>query len=174
MKGKTMQRRHEPVTEPPPRPLADADGPMASYDWSRFGRHRLRTSTAVLIDHPLDPAGWAATVWADPTQPGGWTRLCWEPAPTAGGWALPNRLALGDVVEFGTHARPVARWYGIVDAYEPGGWLTLQGPYPHPDAAARDAARLLAAERYLPPLNADPDNGAATPCTRRRQHRRRP
>jgi hypothetical protein len=163
MKGTTMRRPHEPVTDPP-----------ASYDWTRFGRHRLRTPAAVVIDHPLDQAGWAATVLADPTQPGGWSRLCWERTPIAVGWALPTRLALGDVVEFGTHARPSARWYGIVDAYEPGGWLTLQGPYSGPDAAAWDAARLLAAERYLPPLLADPHNGAATPCTRRRQHRRRP
>ncbi len=168
-----MRRHHEPAPDPPPRPPVDTGGPSAGYDWARFGRHRLRAPAAVIIDHPLDPAGWAATVWADPTQPGGWTRLCWEQAPTAGGWALPARLALGDVVEFGTHARPGARWYGIVDAYEPGGWLTLQGPYPHPDAAARDAARLLAAERYLPPLPAGAHHHAATPCTRRRPHRRR-
>ena len=170
-----MRRRHEPVTDPPPRPPADAGGPTASYDWSRFGRHRLRTPAAVVIDHPLDhAAGWAATVWADPTQPGGWTRLCWDPAPTAGGWALPTRLALGDVIEFGTHARPEDRWYGIVDVYDPAGWLTIQGPYSRPEAAARDASRLLAAERYLPPMHAGTHQRAATPCARRRQHRRRP
>ncbi|MFZ6003038.1 MAG: hypothetical protein ACOYXM_03825 [Actinomycetota bacterium] len=168
-----MRRRHEPGTDPSPRPPADDGGPTTGYDWTRFGRHRLRTPAAVVIDHPLDPAGWAATVWADPTEPGGWTRLSWEPTHTVGGWALPPRLALGDLVEFGTHTRPEARWYGIVDSYEPDGWLTLQGPYPLPDAAAQDATRLLAAERYLPPLNADPHHGAATPCTRgRRQHRR--
>jgi hypothetical protein len=172
MEGRTMRRRHD--TDPLPRPPVDQPGPDAGYDWARFGRHRLRTPAAVIIDHPLDPAGWVATVWADPSEPSGWTQLCWEHTPVAGGWALPTRLALGDIVEFGTHARPDARWYGIVDAYEPGGWLTIQGPYSRPDAAAGDAARLLAAERYLPPLQAGTHHHAATPCTRRRQHRHRP
>lgn len=155
-------RRRYPTARPDPPGL---DAPPAGYDWTRFGRHRLRTGAAVLLDHPLGAGGWIATTWADPATPGGWNRLGWQPSP-AGGWELPAQLALGDVIEFGAGA---ARWFGIVDSYEPGGWLTVQGPYPDATGAAVDAERLLAAERYLPSITTPHLARNGQPCTRRRQ-----
>jgi len=148
-------------------PLPDqvAASPTAAYDWTRFGRHRFRTAAGVLLDHPLSPTGWAATVRADPSQPGGWQLAGWSPDP-AGGWHLPALLALGEVIEFGAG---VKRWIGIVDSYDPGGWLTLQGPYPTEGDARAQAERLLAAERYLPAVQPPRPHRQPRPCTRRRQ-----
>ena len=72
--------------------------------------------------------------------------------------AAPDRSSpLGDVIEFGadTPARPV-RWFGIMDSYELDRWATIQGPYPTPTDAWHDAERLLALERFLPPLPTEP------------------
>jgi len=88
-------------------------------------------------------------------------------------------LAAGDVIEFGadTPARPV-RWFGIMDSYEPDRWATIQGPYPSPTDAWDDAQRLLALERFLPPLPTEPLR-STTSCDRtgrerRHRHHRRP
>ena len=135
------------------------------YDWTRFGRHRFRAAAGVLLDHPLNPVGWTATARADLTQPGGWQLAGWSSAP-AGGWHLSALLALGDVIEFGAGAD---RWIGIVDSYDPGGWLTLQGPYPSVADAAAHAERLLAAERYLPAVQPHRPRREPLTCTRRRQ-----
>ena len=148
-----------------PLPEQAAASPAPVYDWTRFGRHRFRTAAGVLLDHPLGPTGWAATARADPSQPGGVQLDGWTPAH-AGGWHLSNRLALGDVTEFGAGA---LRWIGIVDSYDPGGWLTLQGPYPTEVDARADAERLLAAERYRAPVQPQRPHGQPRPCTRRRQ-----
>jgi len=125
-------RRHPTVPD-------DRVGASEGYDWSRFGRHRLRTAAAVLLDHPISPSGWAATVWADSVDPSGWRGFRWEPG-AAGGWELPSRFVLGDVVELGSGS---ARWVGVVDGYEPGGWLTSEGrtttgplPPPTPNASS--------------------------------------
>jgi hypothetical protein len=40
-------------------------------------------------------------------------------------------FAYADVIEFGSDPTGAQRWYGIVERYEPGQWLTLQGPSPH-------------------------------------------
>lgn len=154
-----MRRRHPTVPDPP----VDSSPARAAYDWARFGRHRLRTAATVLLDHPLGPGGWTATTWSDPTQPGGRNWLGWQPSPV-GGWTLPIRLALGDVIEFGNGE---AHWFGIVDSYDPDGWLTLRGPYPNRATAAEDAELLLAAERYLPAVESPPVLRRS--CTRRRQ-----
>ncbi|MGH9228315.1 MAG: hypothetical protein ACRD07_06195 [Acidimicrobiales bacterium] len=103
----------------------------------------------------------------------------WDVDPRTGrGWVLPQRLAAGDVVEFGADgpAGPLC-WYGVLDSYEYDRWLTVQGPYPSPAAAYDDAQRLLALDRFLPALDSKPPH-AAEPgrCTRRdgrRRHRRR-
>lgn len=174
-----MRRRPTPTTTPDPPPTAgvvDPATPASSYDWARFGRHRFRTPGAVVVDKPLPAAraGWMATVWPDAAVPGGWARMLWQPDPAFGrGWLIPDRLALGDVLEFGAY-RPVgdARWYGILDSYEVAAWLTVQGPYPDPAAALVEADRLLAGERYLPPLDTDPRREPARPCAR--HPRRRP
>jgi len=150
-------RRHPTVPD-------DRVGASEGYDWSRFGRHRLRTAAAVLLDHPISPSGWAATVWADSVDPSGWRGFRWEPG-AAGGWELPSRFVLGDVVELGSGS---ARWVGVVDGYEPGGWLTLRGPYDDRTAAAADAERLLAAERFEPV----PEVHAGIDVRRRCRHRR--
>jgi hypothetical protein len=157
-----MRHQRHPSASASPSPSA------GSYDWSRFGRHRLRAVAATMLDHPVG-GGSVATLCADPSQPGEWSRLPWQPAAT-GGWNLPTRLALGDVVEFG-HGN--VKWWGIVDSYVPDAWLTVQGPYPNPAAAARDADHLLGAERYMPPLKPDHPRRVAEACIRRRQRTRR-
>ena len=173
--------RRRPTPTPPvaaPQPaVPDSEAAGSSYDWARFGRHRFRTPGAVVVDSPLAAGGgWMATVWPDPHVPGGWGRMLWQPDPAYGrGWLIPDRLALGDVLEFGTH-RPDgagARWYGIVDSYEVAAWLTVQGPYPDAGAAVADAERLLAGERYLPPLDAQPQHEATRPCARHPRRRTR-
>jgi|GEM_PF-4907307 len=153
-------RRHHPTKTSPA-----ASGGASGYDWTRFGRHRLRAAASTVLDHPVSAGGWVATAVADPHQPGGWTRLTWQPAPTRG-WLLPSRLALGDIVEFG---HDQTQWWGIVDSYEPGGWLTVQGPYANPGDAAREAELLLAAERYLAPVEPERPRHANRSCSRRRQ-----
>lgn len=155
-----MRRPHR---SPLPEQAAAAAGPV--YDWTRFGRHRLRTAAGTLLDHPLSPVGWAATARADPSQSGGWQLDAWSPAPV-GGWHLSSQLALGDVIEFGAGAD---HWIGIVDSYDPTGWLTLQGPYPTAGDAAAHAERLLAAERYLPAVQPQRPHRQPRPCARRRQ-----
>jgi hypothetical protein len=115
-----------------------------------------------------------ATVWPDARVAGGWGRMLWLPDPAYGrGWLIPDRLALGDVLEFGA-ASPGGDscWYGILDSYEVAAWLTVQGPYPDPAAAFGEADRLLAGERYLPPLNTSPPSASIRLCAR--HPRRRP
>lgn len=171
-----MRPRRPHPSDPP------INEPPAGYDWTRFGRHRLRAPGGAIVDFPLPTSAsvrsmWVATVWPDPTQPGGWARQVWPLDPIRGrAWLLPGQLAAGDVVEFGADdpAGPV-RWYGIMDSYEVDQWATIQGPYPHPHAAHDEAQRLLAIERYVPPLDPDPpspptDSGRAD---RRRHHHRR-
>jgi hypothetical protein len=119
------------------------------YDWSRFGRHRLRTPAGALIDSPLGSAG---TGWLGTLGPSigstGWERLLWKRDPHLGGWTIPARLAGGDVIEFGAdHDGQVIRWYGLVDSFDATEWLTVQGPYPDPAAAHDHAERMLAAIR---------------------------
>jgi len=130
--------------------------PHGGYDWSRFGRHRLRAAGGVLIDSPLGPAGhgWLGTLWlaGDPLA---WSRMLWTPDPELGGWIVPGRLAGGDVIEFGADRTGQAvRWYGIVDSYDAVEWLTLQGPYPDPCAAHQHAQQLLGHMRYRSPNRA--------------------
>ena len=159
----------------PPRPETNGT-PTASHDWDRYGRHRFRAPAAVVIDDPLIPSStWLATIWPEHRVEGGWARILWHPDPPPGrGWSLPDRLALGDVIEFGgDDANGIRRWYGIVDSYEVNAWLTVQGPYPDPGAAHRDAERLLADQRYLPPLDTDPHPTATRPCARRPRPRGR-
>lgn len=159
-------RKPTPIT-PPAQPQ------VAAYDWSRFGRHRLRSAAGNLLDTPLHrgPGGWLGTLWPDHRVPGGWDRMLWTmPPPPGHGWALPARLAGGDVLEFGTTSGGTGgldRWYGIVDSYDGTEWLTIQGPYPHPAAAHADAEALLAQLRYQPPLRAQVTRN----CTRTRRPR---
>ncbi len=77
--------------------------------------------------------------------------MLWTPNPNLGGWTIPNRLAGGDVIEFGAdHAGHIVRWYGILDSYDAIEWLTLQGPYAEPRAAHADGQRILDGLRYAP------------------------
>jgi hypothetical protein len=176
------KRRHEQPTAPAPQTAPGRTQP-SRYDWSRFGRHRLRAPASAVIDLPVptDPAVpvWVASVWPDPRAPGGWGRRPWDVDQRTGrGWVLPQQLAAGDVLEFGadTAAGPV-RWYGVLDSYEFDRWLTVQGPYPHAAAAYDDAQRLLALERFLPALDVEPPQpGEPERCKRRgrpRRHRHR-
>ena len=136
------------------------------YDWSRFGRHRLRAPAGVLIDSPLGPAGagWLGTLWPAGDAPG-WTRMLWTPATDLGGWTIPRRLASGDVIEFGTdHVGQVVRWYGILDSYDAVEWLILRGPFRDPSAAHQHAQELLASLRFVPTARA---HRSSRDCTRR-------
>lgn len=174
-----MRRRPTPTTpnSAPTPAVPDPATGASGYDWARFGRHRFRTPGAVVIDSPLGPAGpgWMATVWADQGAPGGRGRMLWQLDPAYGrGCVIPDRLALGDVLEFGADGPGGGvRWYGILDTYEVAAWLTVQGPYPDPAAALAEADRLLAGERYLPPLDTNPRRASTRPCARqpRRPHR---
>jgi hypothetical protein len=166
------RRNPPPMSLPPPPPL-ERRLPPGGYDWSRFGRHRLRAPASVLIDLPVptDPRShpWVASVWPDAQVPGGWGRMPWDfDQRTGRGWVLPQQLAAGDVLEFGadTPAGP-RRWFGVLDAYEFDRWVTVQGPYPHAGGAYDDAQRLLALERFLPALDPEAPQ-AAEPgrCTR--------
>lgn len=177
------KRRDVPSLSPVPQPASEARPQPGGYDWSRFGRHRLRAPASVVIEVPV-PADasaqvWVASLWADPRAPGGWARMLWDVDPRTGrGWVLPQRLAAGDVLEFGADA-PAGppRWYGVLDSYEFDRWVTVQGPYPNPAAAYDDAQRLLALDRFLPALEPDPPHEAEPgTCMRRnrpRRHRRR-
>lgn len=134
--------------------MQDHRATTTSYDWTRFGRHRLRTPSGVLIDTPLGHAGtgWLGTLWPTDAQ-SGWTRMLWTPNPNLGGWTIPNRIAGGDVIEFGAdHAGHIVRWYGILDSYDAIEWLTLQGPYPEPASAYQHAQQLVDQLRYAPLL----------------------
>lgn len=171
-----MNRRPEATGQPPP---------AQHYDFSRLGRHRLRAPNGAVIDLPVPivPGArvWVATIWPDPNAPGGWARQVWAlDTATGRGWQLPLQLAAGDVLEFGadTPAAPV-RWYGIMDSYAVNEWATMQGPYEHPAAAHEQAQRLLALERFVEPLSAEPPTPAVNPDPLRRprrehRHRRRP
>jgi hypothetical protein len=155
---------------PPPVP--------GGYDWSRFGRHRLRAPASVVIDVPVPTVShvYVSSVWPDARAPGGWARLPWEVDPLTGrGWLLPQQLAAGDIIEFAaTTAGGWQRWHGVLDSYEFDRWLTVQGPYPDAAAAQDDAQRLLGLERFLPALDAQPRAADATPCTRHSRPRCRP
>jgi hypothetical protein len=143
----------------------------AGYDWSRFGRHRLRAPAGVLIDSPLgfQAHGWLGTLWPGDGEAGGWARMLWQADPAHGGWLIPRRLAGADVLEFGAdQACQVVRWYGIVDCYDAVEWLTVQGPYAEPGAAHAHAQQLLAGLRYRPSREVLP---ARTPCMRPRASR---
>jgi hypothetical protein len=140
------------VTDPTDRnlsPHTTAATPV-SPAWSKFGQHRFRTPVGIVIDTPIPmTAGWLAALWPDPTEPGGWRRLVWEADTSTGrGWLIPERLGYADVVEFGSDPTGAQRWYGIVERYEPGQWLTLQGPFPTPADAYVAAGRLLSPEQH--------------------------
>jgi hypothetical protein len=49
-----------------------------------------------------------------------------------------------------------------VDSYQVDRWATVQGPYEHPTRAFDEAQRLLALERFVEPLSADPPTAPAT------------
>ncbi|MGE3836244.1 MAG: hypothetical protein AB7H43_15885 [Acidimicrobiia bacterium] len=151
-----MRRRRQP-TDPPA-----AHVPAASYDWSQFGRHRLRAPNGTIIDLPVpvvrEATVWVATTWPDPHASAGWARQIWALDPaTRRGWQLPPQLAAGDVLEFGADTPAgYVRWYGIMDSYEVDRWATVQGPYVDPASAWSDAQRLLALERFVEPLRTEP------------------
>ena len=119
-----MRRRNRPANHlhQPPSPRSAATG-QPVYDWTRFGRHRLRAPDAVIVDLPVPVAAarqvWVATVWPDSRVAGGWARLAWEvDQDTQRGWRLPMQLAAGDVLEFGadtpTPAGAVVRDHGLL------------------------------------------------------------
>jgi hypothetical protein len=155
---------------PPPVP--------GGYDWSRFGRHRLRAPASVVIDVPVPTVSYVivSSVWPDPKVPGGWARRPWAIDPLTGrGWVLPQQVAAGDVIEFAaTTGGGWQRWNGVLDSYEFDRWLTVQGPYPDAAAAHDDAQRLLALERFLPALDAQPRAADTARCTRHSRPLRRP
>jgi hypothetical protein len=145
----------------------------------QFGRHRLRAPASVVVDLPFPrdqtSHAWIATAWPDADFPGCWARQPWQPHPAGRGWVLPQQLAAGDVLEFGTHTVGGWRlWHGVLDAYDFDGWLTVQGPYPDAAAAHDDAQRILAADRFLPALAAGPHHVVQpVSCKRDRRCQRR-
>jgi len=176
-----MRKRRLPppratAATPDPAPAARLD--VRGYDWSRFGRHRLRAPASVVIDVPIPTASHisVSTGWPDARTPGGWARLPWELDPRTGrGWVLPQQLAAGDVIEFAANtADGWVLWYGVLDSYEFDRWVTVQGPYPDAAAAHDDAQRLLGLERFLPALDVQPRASECGRRTTRRRPRRHP
>ena len=133
----------------PPPPTAASTTPPST--WEHFGRHRFRAPTGIVIDTPFPiVGGWVGVIWPDPSDPSGWRRMLWQQDQGAGrGWLIPERLAYADVVEFGSSPTGAQRWYGIVERYEPGQWLTLQGPFPTPTEAGQTAARMLNPTQHI-------------------------
>lgn len=119
--------------------------------WDSHGQHRFRSPAGILIDAPFPIfGGWVAVIWADPTESAGWRRVVWQADTATGrGWLIPDRLAYADIVEFGSDPTGTQRWYGIVESYEPGQWLTLQGSFATPSDADRAAERLLAPDQHV-------------------------
>jgi hypothetical protein len=138
------------VTEPTNRHHSPHTTAATPATWTQFGTHRFRTPIGIVIDTPIPiVSGWLAVIWPDPTDPTGWRRLLWQPDTSTGrGWLIPEHLAYADVIEFGSDPTGAQRWYGIVERYEPGQWLTLQGPFPTPAEANRAAEQLLTPERH--------------------------
>lgn len=176
MRKRRLPRPRATVTTPDPAPAARHE--VGGYDWSRFGRHRLRAPASVVIDVPLPPASHrsVATVWPDARTPGSWARVPWALDPRTGrGWVLPQQLSAGDVIEFAANtAGGWMRWHGVLDSYEFDRWLTVQGPYPDAAAAYDDAQRLLGLERFLPALHVRARVSDSGRCTRRHRSRRHP
>jgi hypothetical protein len=142
-----VTEHHRPNPSPPT--VAVNTSPST---WDQFGRHRFRAPVGIVIDTPFPMAGgWVAVIWPDAADPSGWRRLLWQHDTAAGrGWLIPERLAYADVIEFGSDPTGARRWYGIVQKYEPGQWLTVQGPFPTPIEAGRAADRLLNPTRHVP------------------------
>ena len=160
------------MQHPPPRPHASE--PTTGYH--QFGKHRLRAPIGIVVDTPIPIAGgWVGIIWPNPTSAAdsnAWSRHCWEPDLSGGrGWLIPERLALADIVEFGSDPTGAQRWYGVVDSYDAGQWLTLQGPYPTPHDAHQAAQALFAANCHTP---AAPPRARTVRGDRCRTHTHRP
>lgn len=120
--------------------------------WEQFGSHRLRAPIGIVIDTPVPIiGGWVAAIWPDSTDPAGWRRLLWQrDEPTTRGWLIPERLAYADVVEFGSDPSGARRWYGLVEEYEPGQWLSLRGPFKNPPTLNEPPTRCSILRARLP------------------------
>jgi hypothetical protein len=98
----------------------------------------LRFVGGVLIDQPFATAAWpmwAGTLERDTNASGGWRRTVWPSGPAGRGWEIAT-LHVGDVIEFGSHAKPTQRWFGYHAHYsEENGALVACGPFPTPEAA---------------------------------------
>ena len=121
-------------------------------DFAAFGRHRFRAPIGIVIDTPfVIVGGWVGVIWPEPSSSLGWRRMLWQRDEGVGrGWLIPESLAYADVVEFGSDPTGAQRWYGVVERYEPGQWLTLQGPFSTPTEAGLAAARLLSQTQHVP------------------------
>lgn len=100
--------------------------------------HVLRRHGNVLLDAPLPPCTWAATLWID--RDGTWQRALWI-ARRRG--FEPTVVRYGDVIEFGTYTAtgPVV-WYGhLTDVTDDA--VICTGPYPALDDAWRAAQHAL-------------------------------
>jgi hypothetical protein len=141
--------------------------------YTQLGKHRFRAPAGIIIDAPIPmTGGWVGIVWPNPMvehDTPAWSRLCWEADEYSGrGWLIPERLGVADVIEFGSDPTGRQRWYGIVDSYEAGLWLTLQGPYPTPVEAHQAAQALIAASVHTPAVTASRSRTAGQ--TRCRAH----
>ena len=127
-----------------------------------------------MIDTPFPiVGGWVAIIWPDPNDPAGWRRIVWQPDTTTGrGWLIPERLAYADVIEFGSDPAGAQRWYGIVETYEPGQWLTLRGPFTTPTAANIEANKLLTPDQHVPDVVQHAVRTRPQRCATRRNSRR--
>jgi hypothetical protein len=89
---------------------------------------------------------------------------------------IPERLAYADIIEFGSDPTGAHRWYGIVEHYEPGQWLTLQGPFASPVDAQRAADQLLNPSRHVvsAPVRVHRERQRSERCRSRERQPRRP
>lgn len=137
----------------PPRPNTHPSELPTSY--TDFGQHRFRAPIGIVVDAPIPMnGGWVGIIWPNPDRmpdSPAWSRLCWEPDRAGGrGWLIPECLALADIIEFGSDPTGEHRWYGLVQSYEPGTWLNLQGPYATPTDAHQAAQALFAINCHTP------------------------
>jgi len=99
------------VARPAVARSADPAAAGSRPNWASFGQHRFRTPGAVVVDNPLPPRGGVDGQCLARRRGSGRLRQDAVAAHPPHTGPIPDRLALGDILEFGAHrpAAPLAR-----------------------------------------------------------------